>query len=107
MALLESISGHDVLMVHAGVLPAWNAQKTIALASEVESVLRGPDLNEFLQVMYGDEPDHWNESLTGTNRLRVIVNALTRLRFCDAQGRMEFKAKEGLTHCPRRLHTLV
>lgn len=100
MALLEPIDGHEVLMVHAGVLPGWSAQKTIALASEVESVLRGPDLNEFLQVMYGDEPNHWNEALTGTSRLRVIVNALTRLRFCDAQGHMEFKAKEGLDAAP-------
>ncbi|WP_210547068.1 symmetrical bis(5'-nucleosyl)-tetraphosphatase [Rhodoferax sp. PAMC 29310] len=100
MALLESVSGHDVLMVHAGVLPAWSAQKTITLASEVESVLRGPDLNEFLQVMYGDEPAQWSEALTGTSRLRVIVNTLTRLRFCDAEGRMEFKAKGGLDAAP-------
>jgi bis(5'-nucleosyl)-tetraphosphatase (symmetrical) len=101
MALLKQIGGHEVLMVHAGVLPGWNAQKTIALASEVEDVLRGPDLNEFLQVMYGDEPIQWDDALTGSTRLRVIVNALTRLRFCDAQGRMEFEAKEGLDATPK------
>jgi bis(5'-nucleosyl)-tetraphosphatase (symmetrical) len=100
MALLEPINGHDVLMVHAGVLPAWSAQTTMTLASKVENVLHNPSLNEFLQVMYGDEPAQWDEALKGTNRLRVIVNALTRLRFCDAQGRMEFKAKEGLDAAP-------
>ena len=100
MALLERIDGHDVLMVHAGVLPPWSAAKTIALAAEVEAVLRGPALNAFLDVMYSNEPDHWDDALTGLGRIRVIVNALTRLRFCDAQGRMEFDAKEGADSAP-------
>ena len=100
MALLERIDGHDVLMVHAGVLPAWTATKTIALAAEVEAVLRGSNPGEFLMAMYGDEPDGWSDALTGIPRLRVIVNALTRLRFCDAHGRMEFTAKEGAASTP-------
>jgi bis(5'-nucleosyl)-tetraphosphatase (symmetrical) len=100
MAILESINSHPVLMVHAGVLPSWNSAKALALAAEVESVLRGPNLGEFLHQMYGNAPDHWNESLTGTARLRVIVNALTRLRFCDARGYMEFATKEGAAGAP-------
>lgn len=101
MAMLENIMGNEVLMLHAGVLPAWNAIKTIALAQEVEEVLRSPALGDFLQQMYGDEPAAWSDSLTGTARLRVIVNALTRMRFCDAQGRMEFEAKKGADDTPR------
>jgi bis(5'-nucleosyl)-tetraphosphatase (symmetrical) len=101
MARLERINGQEVLMVHAGVLPTWSASKTIALASEVESVLRGPDLNGFLEVMYSDEPSQWDDGLTGAGRLRLIVNALTRLRFCDALGRMEFAAKEGADSAPQ------
>lgn len=100
MAMLENIIGNEVLMLHAGVLPAWNATKTIALAQEVEEVLRSPALGDFLQQMYGDEPAAWSDSLTGTARLRVIVNALTRMRFCDAQGRMEFEAKKGADDTP-------
>ncbi|MFZ2218081.1 MAG: symmetrical bis(5'-nucleosyl)-tetraphosphatase [Rhodoferax sp.] len=100
MALLERIDGHDVLMVHAGVMPTWSAAKTMTLAAEVEAVLRGPDLNAFLDVMYSNEPDHWDDALTGMGRIRVIVNALTRLRFCDAQGRMEFNTKEGADAAP-------
>lgn len=87
-------------MVHAGVLPAWTAAKTIALATEVESMLRSPDLGDFLHQMYGDEPAVWDEGLTGHSRLRVIVNALTRLRFCDARGHMEFATKEGAGATP-------
>jgi bis(5'-nucleosyl)-tetraphosphatase (symmetrical) len=100
MAILERLDDHEVLMVHAGVLPTWTATKTIALATEVESVLRSPDLGAFLRQMYGDEPAAWHDGLTGHARLRVIVNALTRLRFCDASGRMEFATKEGAGATP-------
>jgi bis(5'-nucleosyl)-tetraphosphatase (symmetrical) len=56
--------GETLLMVHAGVLPAWSAADTLALAEEVHAVLRGPDLPAFLQQMYGNTPDHWNDALT-------------------------------------------
>ena len=100
MAILENIDGHDVLMVHAGVLPSWTASETIALASEVESILRSTAMKEFLHQMYGDEPALWSDTLSGTPRIRVIVNALTRLRFCDADGKMEFTAKDGVGSTP-------
>lgn len=86
MAMLE----HGWLMVHAGVLPQWSAAQTMALAGEVEQALRGPDLPGFLKAMYGNIPDHWQDTLAGAERLRVIVNALTRMRFCTAGGAMEF-----------------
>ena len=94
MAILENMQGHEVLMVHAGVLPAWTATKTIALASELEAVLRSPDLGDFLHQMYGNDSNHWDDALTGPARLRVVVNALTRLRFCTPQGRMEFDSSD-------------
>ena len=95
MAMRETLEGQDILMVHAGVLPGWSAARTMALAGEVETVLRGPNLAAFLGQMYGNIPSQWNESLQGADRLRVIVNALTRLRFCTTDGVMEFDSKEG------------
>ncbi|MGH8821413.1 MAG: symmetrical bis(5'-nucleosyl)-tetraphosphatase [Rhodoferax sp.] len=95
LALRETVAGQELLMVHAGVLPGWTASKTIALAGEVETVLRGNEWGEFLQHLYGDEPAAWNDALSGASRLRVIVNALTRLRFCTLDGTMEFTTKEG------------
>ena len=95
-----AIWAHGVLMVHAGVLPSWSVDKTLALAGEVEAVLRGPDLDGFLHQMYGNEPAAWQDDLTGAARLRVVVNALTRLRFCDANGVMEFATKEGAGAAP-------
>jgi bis(5'-nucleosyl)-tetraphosphatase (symmetrical) len=100
MAMTETIDDHTVLMVHAGVLPSWTSDKTMSLAAEVEEMLSSPELANFLREMYDDEPSGWSDTLKGTPRLRVIVNALTRLRFCDAQGKMEFKFKEGATNAP-------
>lgn len=88
------------LMVHAGVLPQWTRADVLALAREVETVLAGSDRTEFLRVLYGDEPATWSGDLTGDDRLRAIVNALTRLRFCTAGGRMEFREKRGATFAP-------
>ena len=93
LALFEQHSGIDYLMVHAGVLPAWTARQTVSLAAEVQAVLRGPDWGDFLHQMYCNEPAAWRDDLTGTARLRVIINALTRIRFCTPAGAMEFAAK--------------
>ena len=38
----------DLLMVHAGVLPQWNADGVLALAGEVETVLRSERRQAFL-----------------------------------------------------------
>ena len=83
-----------VLMVHAGVLPQWTAEQTMQLAAEVEIVLRGADWAVFMHQMYGNQPDQWHDGLQGAARLRVTINALTRLRFCSADGRMEFDTKD-------------
>jgi bis(5'-nucleosyl)-tetraphosphatase (symmetrical) len=80
-------------MVHAGLLPGWGVQKALSLAKEVETALSSPNYREFLANMYGSKPDRWSDSLTGWDRLRVIVNAMTRMRFCTGDGTMDFKAK--------------
>jgi bis(5'-nucleosyl)-tetraphosphatase (symmetrical) len=95
-----AIRGHGLLMVHGGVLPQWDAMQAMLLAAEVEEVLRGPGLVDFLSEMYGNEPAQWDDSLTGGARLRVIVNALTRLRFCTPEGKMNLKVSGGLHEAP-------
>ena len=83
----------DYALVHAGLLPAWSIRKALALAREVEAVLAAASYREFLAHLYGAKPDRWSDALTGWDRLRVIVNAMTRMRFCTAQGKMHFQAK--------------
>jgi len=80
----------NTLMVHAGIAREWNPLQTVKLAREVERVLRGPGCARFLEDMYGNEPDAWSPALSGTPRLRFIVNCLTRIRYCHADGRLDF-----------------
>lgn len=100
LAILENLNGNALLMVHAGVLPSWSAEKAVALAREVETVLRSPGLGGFLAQMYGNKPTRWDDQLGGSKRLRAIVNVLTRLRFCTADDQMEFDTKEGAGAAP-------
>lgn len=95
-----AVHAHGWLMVHAGVLPQWDAAQTVALAGEVEAMLRSPELGEFLTQMYGNAPERWDDSLSGVARWRCVVNSLTRLRFCSVDGTMEFATKEGVGGAP-------
>ena len=88
------------LMVHAGLLPAWTPATALMLSREVQAKLASDDAMRFLSVLYGDEPQVWRDDLEGDDRLRAIVNACTRLRFCTAEGRMEFREKRGREHAP-------
>ena len=94
------IDDEDFLMVHAGVLPEWSATDAVARAHEVESALQGPGWMQFVSHMYGDKPDHWDNELRGVERLRFIVNAFTRMRFCTAEGVLDLKTKEGADRQP-------
>jgi bis(5'-nucleosyl)-tetraphosphatase (symmetrical) len=88
------------LLVHAGVLPQWDAAEALQLAHEVETVLQASDWRDFLHQMYGNTPARWAETLQGSERLRVIVNAFTRLRFCRPDGEMEFQTKDAAGAAP-------
>ena len=98
-----TLAGESLLMVHAGVLPQWSTAQTLALAQEVQAVLTSNDLAGFLQQMYGNAPAQWNDALSGVDRLRTIVNALTRLRFCTPDGAMDFESSESADQPPTGL----
>jgi bis(5'-nucleosyl)-tetraphosphatase (symmetrical) len=96
---LMHVEGEYVL-VHAGLMPEWTVAKASGLAREVEARLRGRDYRKLLERMYGDEPDRWADALEGYDRLRVIINAMTRLRVCDEDGAMvlSYKGEPGEAH---------
>lgn len=81
----------DWLMIHAGLPPQWDLETAGACAREVETALRGEMCRKYLKRMYGDRPRRWRASLTGTRRLRFITNCLTRLRYCDVEGRIDLQ----------------
>ena len=96
----HTLAGERLLMLHAGLLPSWSADGALARAAEVQAALRGPQWQDFLRAMYGNQPDQWSDHLDGLARLRVITNVLTRLRFCSPEGVMDFASTESASHPP-------
>lgn len=84
---------HKFIMVHAGILPAWDILQAKQLAKEVENKLQSESYADLLTHMYGNHPAHWSESLTGIERLRYIINVFTRMRYCTLDGAIEFENK--------------
>lgn len=87
-------------MVHAGLLPQWSIARALELARETEDALRGPGYSEVIRNLYGNRPARWSEELTGQDRLRIVVNAMTRMRLVAPDGTMEFSHKVGLATMP-------
>jgi bis(5'-nucleosyl)-tetraphosphatase (symmetrical) len=83
----------EFAMVHAGLAPQWTIQEALAYAKEVESVLQSKNYKDFLKHMYGDQPNQWDAKLKGWSRLRTITNFMTRVRYCDKKGAMNFTDK--------------
>ncbi|MDY0014466.1 MAG: symmetrical bis(5'-nucleosyl)-tetraphosphatase [Rhodocyclaceae bacterium] len=96
--LMHVEDGHA--LVHAGLLPGWTVVRARALAAEAQAVLAGPGRREFLHNMWGSQPAAWRDELAGWDRLRVVINAMTRMRFCSPAGDMEFKTKGEVAHAP-------
>lgn len=101
IALYSGKKNFNTLFVHAGVLPQWDIAQVLELADELQQVLRKKNYAKFLIEMYGNTPTKWSNKLKGAERLRVIVNAFTRLRFCSVSGVMEFESKEGVGNAPK------
>ena len=97
----------DYVLVHAGLLPSWSVSKALGLARIVEDNLRGTNFHEFCMNMYGDQPDRWSDALEGYERLRVIINAMTRMRVCTRDGKMDFSHKGPAQGYPARLSAMV
>jgi len=91
--LLHHDAGLNWTLIHAGLPPQWDLVQARSCANEVETVLRGARCVDFLERMYGDRPDTWDTALDGWDRLRFIVNCLTRMRYCDPAGRLALEAK--------------
>jgi bis(5'-nucleosyl)-tetraphosphatase (symmetrical) len=91
-------------MVHAGLPPQWDLALAQKCAHEVETMLRGNNISDFIENMYGNKPRHWSDELSGWKRLRFIVNCLTRLRFCDDQGHLKLKYKGPPGSQPSQYH---
>lgn len=90
----------NALLVHAGVLPNWNLQQILTYNKELELALHQAHNSEFFEKMFGNQPDTWDDKLEGWDRLRFFMNCFTRMRFCNASGKLELHAKGNLTEAP-------
>ncbi|WP_045858043.1 symmetrical bis(5'-nucleosyl)-tetraphosphatase [Teredinibacter purpureus] len=88
-------------MVHAGIPPIWTIREALGYAKEVETVLQSKHYQHFLYSMYGNLPDKWDDDLKGNDRLRIITNYFTRMRFCAKNGQLEFKTNAGPQNAPQ------
>lgn len=93
LAHMVELDGRKHVMVHAGLLPQWSAKDAVALSDEVSTHLRGSNFVSFLKSLWGDTPLAWDNKLSAADRGRVIVNAMTRMRFCSKKGAMDLKIK--------------
>ena len=91
----------NLTLVHAGIHPFWSLERARLYAAELEEVLRGPEAHDYFEEMYGDHPGHWADSHGGIERLRAITNCFTRMRVCDAEGRLDLKYKQAPAGAPK------
>ncbi|AKS40726.1 symmetrical bis(5'-nucleosyl)-tetraphosphatase [Wenzhouxiangella marina] len=94
---------HDrrrLALVHAGVDPRWGPEATARRAAEVEHALKR-DPERFFAHMYGDRPRRWKPGRSPLANLRCITNVMTRMRFCDPKGRLNFGAKGSIKQAPK------
>lgn len=96
--LLHRDPHREFILSHAGIYPLWSALKAQSLAREAQALLQGPQYYDAMHAMFGDLPNKWSDSLTGWDRFRFIVNAFTRMRFCDVHGTLDLGNKGGKTH---------
>ncbi len=89
------------VMTHAGMYPMWDLAQAKKYAHEIEAILCGDNYLYLLEHMYGDQPDTWNENLTGIERQRFIINAFTRMRFCTPEGKLDFNTNGDLNSAPK------
>ncbi|HEX7342055.1 MAG TPA: symmetrical bis(5'-nucleosyl)-tetraphosphatase [Rhodanobacteraceae bacterium] len=93
----QKLLHHDAtlgwVMVHAGLAPRWTLAQAERAAADVERELAGPDRHRLLKQLFGDRPAVWSPKLTGIERSRATINVLTRMRYCDVRGRIDFEAK--------------
>ncbi|GEA60429.1 bis(5'-nucleosyl)-tetraphosphatase (symmetrical) ApaH [Vibrio comitans] len=83
----------EFVMSHAGIYPLWTLDEARQASQEVEQVLSGDNWKKLIKKMYGNSPDIWDPSLEGVSRLRFTINAMTRMRYCYHDGRLDMDSK--------------
>lgn len=97
------VADGPTLMVHAGLLPEWSRRKALELSEEISKRLRSSQWKTFMHAIYGNSEGRWRETLRGAARHKMIVNVMTRMRYLQADGQLEFKCKLAPSLAPKEL----
>jgi len=90
--VLHHDPGLGITMVHAACAAVGHSAGA-PLRSRIGVFAAQRTQRPVVAEMYGNQPDCWRDDLEGADRLRFITNALTRLRVCDASGRLLLRLK--------------
>lgn len=101
--LLRKLPHEDVYMSHAGFPPQWTIETCLKQAKSAEKKIQSSQSNQWLLNMYGEKPNDWHKVKTKQEQFRYTVNALTRMRYCFSDGRLEFDCKNSPIDAPEHL----
>lgn len=91
--LMIYLQEFDSIIVHAGVHPQWQLNQALSYADEISQALQSDKIQPILNEAFGNDPNRWQEELTGTDRIRCLINYFTRMRYCTADGTLDFRYK--------------
>ena len=101
--LIQKLPNEETYMSHAGLSPQWTPAIAIEQAKIAHQHLTSSASNTWLNNMYGEQPSNWLLANDELEQFRFTVNSLTRMRFCQADGSLDFKCKESPTDAPKEL----
>jgi bis(5'-nucleosyl)-tetraphosphatase (symmetrical) len=98
--LIQKLPNEKVYMSHAGLPPQWSPEAAMKQAKKVSKKLASKARNEWLDIMYGEEPKQWSLAQSPYDKFRFTVNSLTRMRYCQLDHALEFSCKLSLEQAP-------
>ena len=101
--LLRKLPNEDAYMSHAGISPQWTIKEATKYAKIAQQYIASDDRKYWLQLMYGESPNNWHDAKTDIEKFRYTINALTRMRYCNLDGSLEFSCKEAPDFAPKTL----
>ncbi len=94
--LLEWLRGRPLVhrlgpfvMVHAGLMPEWNIERTCALADAAAERLAGPGHRKLLRALTARRKKGWSGDLEEDLQLAAAMAVFTRIRMVDADDRAQ------------------
>ncbi len=80
----------NTVMVHAGIPPMWDLKTAKKQSKKLRKSLSVENPKSILSTLFSPAPSHWRDADTPRRRRKFSAQALTRMRYCWADGSMDF-----------------